>query len=169
MMSGLTADDLLTDSYQARHRNKLLAESFYLTGDIEKYGTGFIRIRKWLKEYPELHYQFTDLKDFIRVTLSLSPTISIDKDLEKDLEKDLDKVVDKVVEKVVGKVVGNLNSTQQKIVLLMRNDPFITANAISKQIEISHRKVQANIAKLKQKGIIHRLGSDKGGHWEVNN
>jgi len=37
LMSGLTVDDLLTDSYQARHRNKLLAESFYLTGDIVKY------------------------------------------------------------------------------------------------------------------------------------
>ena len=78
-------------------------------------------------------------------------------------------VLEKDVEKVVEKVVDKLNNTQQKIVLLMKKEPFITATDISKQIEISHRKVQTNIAKLKQKGIISRLGSDKGGHWEVNN
>ena len=37
---------LYTDFYRAAHRNKLLAEAFYLTGEVEKYGTGFIRIRK---------------------------------------------------------------------------------------------------------------------------
>jgi len=35
-------------------RNKLLAEAFYLTGDIEKYGTGFVRIRKMLQDYKNL-------------------------------------------------------------------------------------------------------------------
>lgn len=39
-------DALKTDNYQAYTRNKLIAEAFYLTADIEKYGTGFTRIRK---------------------------------------------------------------------------------------------------------------------------
>jgi predicted HTH transcriptional regulator len=39
----LTIDDLKTDTYQANARNKLLAEAFYLTGDIEKYSSGFRR------------------------------------------------------------------------------------------------------------------------------
>jgi hypothetical protein len=32
--------------------NKLVAEAFCLTGSIEKYGSGFIRIRKALEDYP---------------------------------------------------------------------------------------------------------------------
>jgi ATP-dependent DNA helicase RecG len=34
-------------------KRRLLAEAFYLTGDIEKYGTGFICLHNWLKDYPE--------------------------------------------------------------------------------------------------------------------
>jgi len=39
-----TIQDLERNDYISSLRNKLLAEAFYLTGDIEKYGTGFIRI-----------------------------------------------------------------------------------------------------------------------------
>ncbi|MCK5914023.1 MAG: putative DNA binding domain-containing protein, partial [Desulfuromusa sp.] len=39
----LKIESLYTDFYRASHRNKLLAEAFYLTGEVEKYGTGFIR------------------------------------------------------------------------------------------------------------------------------
>jgi len=37
--------DMSITTYQAYARNKLIAEAFYLTGDIEKYGSGFRRIR----------------------------------------------------------------------------------------------------------------------------
>ena len=41
----LTIEDLKSDKYPAYARNKMIAEAFYLTGDIEKYGSGFMRIR----------------------------------------------------------------------------------------------------------------------------
>jgi predicted HTH transcriptional regulator len=46
-------EQLKTDTYQSRTRNKLIAEAFYLTGDIEKYGSGFIRVREAIKDYPK--------------------------------------------------------------------------------------------------------------------
>ena len=45
LYGNITEEELKTDSYQASTRNKQIAESFYLTNDIEKYGSGFIRIR----------------------------------------------------------------------------------------------------------------------------
>ncbi len=48
----ITIEDLKRDDYQASARNKLIVEAFYLIGDIEKYGTGFIHISKWMDEYP---------------------------------------------------------------------------------------------------------------------
>jgi ATP-dependent DNA helicase RecG len=69
LVSGLTVADLQTDNYLPRHRNKLLAEAFYLTGDIEKYGTGFVRLHNWLKDYPELKYKFSDLNNFFLMEL----------------------------------------------------------------------------------------------------
>ena len=36
LYGNLTGDELKKDNYQANARNKLIAEAFYLTGDIEK-------------------------------------------------------------------------------------------------------------------------------------
>ncbi|MBN4068505.1 putative DNA binding domain-containing protein, partial [Desulfotalea psychrophila] len=54
LYGNLSLEDLEHDDYVSSLRNKLLAEVFYLTGDIERYGTGFIRIRDFLKDYPEI-------------------------------------------------------------------------------------------------------------------
>ena len=48
----LTVEDLHRDDYHSQLRNKLVAEAFYLTGDIEKYGSGFVRMRGYLKDAP---------------------------------------------------------------------------------------------------------------------
>ncbi|MBU3928899.1 MAG: putative DNA binding domain-containing protein, partial [Bacteroidetes bacterium] len=46
----LSLDDLKKDNYQSNLRNILVAEAFYLTRRIEKYGSGLIRIRKELEK-----------------------------------------------------------------------------------------------------------------------
>jgi ATP-dependent DNA helicase RecG len=51
------------------HRNKLLTEAFYLTGDIEKYGTGFRRVNNWFIEYPELIYDLKELSGFMQLVV----------------------------------------------------------------------------------------------------
>ena len=77
LLNGLLIEDLETDNYQAKHRNKLLTEIFYLTGDIEKYGTGYIRLRNWLKEYPNLRYHVIDFGDFFRIELIESKNVQV--------------------------------------------------------------------------------------------
>jgi len=49
----------------------------------------------------------------------------------------------------------------------MSENQNITAADLEKEIGISHRKIQENIAKLKEKGVLKRIGPAKGGHWEV--
>ncbi|MCD6179130.1 MAG: winged helix-turn-helix transcriptional regulator [Bacteroidales bacterium] len=69
LLGGLTIEKILSGNYVPKHRNKLIVESFYLTGDIEKYGTGFRRVKEWFKDYPELKYKILDLKDFIQIKI----------------------------------------------------------------------------------------------------
>jgi len=45
--------------------------------------------------------------------------------------------------------------------------PEITIPELSAIVKISERKMKENIAKLKAKGLIERIGPDKGGHWRV--
>jgi len=48
-------------------------------------------------------------------------------------------------------------------------DQYITANELAAIVKISKRKIEQNISKLKQKGIIQRIGSAKGGYWQIIN
>ena len=57
--------------------------------------------------------------------------------------------------------------SSQKIIGYMKNEPQITIEQLAQRLEISDRAVKKNIAQLKQKGIIKRIGPDKGGHWKV--
>jgi ATP-dependent DNA helicase RecG len=53
----------MSDKYQSRTRNKLIAEAFYLTGDIEKYGSGYQRIREEIARYPTMKLNFQEIGD----------------------------------------------------------------------------------------------------------
>ncbi len=70
LFGNLTIEDLQRDDYVSSIRNKLLAESFYLIGEIEKYGTGFVRIRHWLKDYPNVSFALDETGDHFRVVLT---------------------------------------------------------------------------------------------------
>jgi ATP-dependent DNA helicase RecG len=44
---------------------------------------------------------------------------------------------------------------------------YITAQQLSDILGISLRKTKENLSKLKERGIIRRVGPDKGGYWEI--
>lgn len=48
-------------------------------------------------------------------------------------------------------------------------DAQLSAAKLSKQIGVASRNVEANIKKLKERGILIRHGSPKSGYWEVKN
>jgi len=155
LYGGITIDQLKTDRYQSQTRNKLIAEAFYLTKDIEKYGSGFIRIRKELKEYPTMTFDCREMGEGFLV------------EVKYDKQKISTKTEPEVVEKVVEKVVDSLSLNQRKILTLLMTNPEFSARKIADIVGISHRKTQENIKKLKDLGILKRIGPAKGGRWEV--
>ena len=70
LFGNLTIEDLERDDYVSSIRNKLLAESLYVIGEIEKYGTGFVRIRQWLRNYSDVFYALDETGDHFRVVLT---------------------------------------------------------------------------------------------------
>lgn len=71
-------------------------------------------------------------------------------------------------EKRVGERVGmKLTANQQRIIDAIRAAPSTSAREFSTKVGISARKIEQNIAKLKQKGVLRRVGPARGGHWEV--
>ena len=51
----------------------------------------------------------------------------------------------------------------------MKENKFVTQSELSDIVKINEKNVRNNIVKLKDKGLIKRVGSAKGGYWEVKN
>jgi len=140
------------DDYQASARNKLIVEAFYLTGDIEKYGTGYRRIREALKNYPTMKFDFKEIQGGFLAELSYQK--------QRLTENAVDNVVDNVVENVV--------ENEQKTLALLKENNTLSAKEIANKLKITERTIQRYIKKLQEKKLIKRIGPAKGGHWEIN-
>jgi ATP-dependent DNA helicase RecG len=55
----------------------------------------------------------------------------------------------------------------EKILFLLKMNPHITQKELVKETGLSRRGIENNIRILKSKGIIARIGPDKGGYWDV--
>jgi Fic family protein len=58
--------------------------------------------------------------------------------------------------------------TSDKIIALLRENTRHSARTLADVIGISAKGVEKQLAKLKASGKITRVGSAKGGHWQVN-
>lgn len=58
-------------------------------------------------------------------------------------------------------------TTQERIVSLLRNDPGLTRKVIAEKIGITPDGVKYHLGKLKKAGKIKRIGSTKKGQWKI--
>jgi ATP-dependent DNA helicase RecG len=144
-------------------RNPLIAETMYKSRDIEKWASGLKRIHE---ECVAAH---------VRVEFQQIPMGSVivfhrpkweegeglieggqkrwpEKDTVKDTVKDTLKL---------------LSETEKKVVGIIQQNPKATAQKIADEMGINLRNSKKYLAKLKDKGLIRRVGSDKSGHWEI--
>jgi ATP-dependent DNA helicase RecG len=73
----------------------------------------------------------------------------------------------KVGKSWVKKLGEKLGENENRIVEIVVTNKFVTIPELSKMLKISTTAVENNIAKLKAKKILKRIGPDKGGYWEV--
>ncbi len=183
----LTIEDLKTDKYQANARNKMIAEAFYLTGDIEKYGSGFRRIRKELDKYPTMKLRCEEVPNgflaTVRYTQQKTSFKNVGKDVGKDFTKDVGKDVGKDFIKDVGKDVGKdfikdvgkdvgkdfIKDVGKEIILLLEQNPQMTFPELTKELNVTKRTIERHINKLKKENKITREGGRKEGKWLVMN
>ena len=137
----LTIEQLRTDSYQSRTRNKLIAEAFYLTRDIEKYGSGYVRVREAILEYPSMKFDYEESGDGYLVTLSYQE--------QKTTQKTTQKI------------------TRDQVLALLRGTPEMTREALASEIGVSSDAIKQHLSKLKVEGLIERKGGRKTGYWVV--
>lgn len=77
------------------------------------------------------------------------------------INSSLEKITQKTTQKI------KLNNNQLKIIDLIKENPKITRNELSKKLNITSDGVKYNLKKLVDNKIIERIGPDNGGYWEI--
>lgn len=61
----------------------------------------------------------------------------------------------------------DVNQTQQKILDMIQENPKITQNAMAEKLNITSSAVKKSMKEIVNVGILVRIGTNKGGYWEV--
>ena len=149
---GWTLQHLL-GKHPSRPANPLLANAFFRAGYIESWGRGIEKIARECREHDIEPPAYDFGMSGLMLTFRTNPVHAAD-------------LGEKVGEKV-GENTGDMTESQRRILALLQQNKRLSARALAEQIGMSSRKVEENIAKLKMLGYLRRIGSAKGGHWEV--
>ena len=151
---GYRPQDFIKGKERSMPRNPLIAETLYKSREIEKWGSGLKRIYDECKA-SKVRVDFEVLKSGFLV-IFYRPGEKVTKGL-----------VEGLVERLGERLGEKLGVNESKIITLLIGDKFITITDIAKRLRISTTAVEKNLAKLKEKDLLRRIGPDKGGHWEV--
>jgi ATP-dependent DNA helicase RecG len=124
--------------------NPDIATAFFRAGLIEAWGRGTLKIVRECKDagLPAPFFTY-DLSGF---------RIEFKKGVRKGSEKSSEKGSEK---------------SSEKIMEMIRSNGSVTISELANQIGISTRAVEKQLATLKAENRVRRVGSFKGGYWEV--
>ena len=82
-------------------------------------------------------------------------------------EQDLYRIEIPYIPTLQGSTFDTTQKSTQKILDLIRENPYVTTQEMADSIGIIRRTIAKHIKSLQEKGIIKRIGPDKGGYWKV--
>lgn len=130
---------------RSHSRNPLIFGLFARMHLVEQIGSGIIRMKDITKESNLPEPQFNTEGMFSIVFYR--PTEIVEKTVEKTVEETVEEI----------------------IVTLIHDKPQITINELMIATNLSKRRVEYQLSKLKNTHIIKRIGSRKRGYWLSNN
>lgn len=158
LAGGLTEEDIRNGkTYQ---RNPYMATFATNALHYRGIGSGIVRI---LAEYPEIEI-INDVngKEFKVIVWRKENQISTQK-TDNSTQMSTQKT-DNSTQMSTQKTSG---STQEQILNILREYPQTSRKELAKIIGITEDGIKKQLANLKKAGMIERIGTDNGGHWEV--
>jgi len=128
---------------------------------IEKVGTGYKRILDYFKA------ENLKLPKFETQSGGTLITIFAAFEVGGVTEKEIEKKSKETTTEAVKSREKTTEKTTEKILKLIIDNPKISQDNIAKTIGITADGVFWNIKKLKDKGLLERIGADKGGYWKI--
>lgn len=141
----LEPEDYIFKNEPSIPRNPLIADALYRTKDVEMWGSGLKRIFDECKEN-KVKVEFRKMKDGFKVIFRR----------REDFAATTPKTTFKTTPK-----------TDAAILELVANNPKITKEELASRLNITKDGVKYHIKKLREAGMLRRVGPSKGGHWEI--
>lgn len=148
-----TAESLLR-KHASKPYNPNIANVFYLAGFIESWGRGIEKICDACKEDELPAPEFT-----------INPS-----DIMVKFTAPSDRIVHgptKVIDGVTDRVTDRVTDAEKRILEALLMDPGYSYADLSEYLSLSRKTVAEHIKKLKEKGMIKRIGNNKKGYWKV--
>lgn len=156
-------------------RNPVLADVFTQLDYMEKRGSGLKKICEFTSQLDG--YTEQDKPDFLSEANFFYTTLrnvnyGVNVTESNDVDTDVNMIRREVTEGLQrgDREVTDIDiaaSTPEKIVELISRDKDITTTHIASILNISRKNIAKHIKRLQEEGIIHRVGPDFGGHWEI--
>ena len=155
------------------YRNPLVASAMKTLGYVNMFNRGVGQVQTDLKKNGNQPAEFnvnliTAFKVDVKVSQSYSNETGgkvggdiVENVVGKDLN-DVEKPSD-----VVDNVVEDKKNVVENILASISKNSTISTKELAAMCSLSERQVQRIMTKLKEQGVIRRIGPDKGGRWEI--
>ncbi|HHT9137274.1 MAG TPA: ATP-binding protein [Candidatus Wunengus sp. YC60] len=154
-------------------RNERIADLFFRMDKVERAGTGIRRMKEAMAA-TGLPSPLISQTGFYTITFKRPVEMVAERGVES-WEKKLggklgDRLGEKGAEDATQKTTQiTTQKTTQKIIEAIAKKSDITQKELASVIGITEDGVKYHIIRLRKKGLIKRIGPDKGGHWEIVN
>lgn len=145
----------VSEEHLSSPRNHLIANVFYRAGFIESWGRG---ISKVCNAFIQANLPVPTFENFWNGTLV------------KISRNSVDRLNDQVNDQVK---LSQLAENERKVFCFIKDfdqvNDQLTTSYIARHLNLSYSTIQRVLRVLKQRNMIHRVGSDKTGFWQVKN
>lgn len=155
MPDGTKIQERDIDNIPSTRRNPILADIFGRLGYMERQGSGLNKIREAYEN--AANYQMGMEPEFYSDRVAFMVTL-------KNLNYQNKALNCEALNRALNRA---LNENEEKVVLLIQDNPQITQVEIKEQLQMARSHVQKIMKSLIEKNIIERVGSKKTGYWEV--
>lgn len=149
-------------------KNPPISKIFREIGLTDELGSGMRNTYKYTKIYSGAEPQFVEGNIFrITVPLTEIATATVGPDNFRSADG-INDGIENGIENGIKNKIGNLTKVEKSILNEIQKNPNIAGSEISKQLGVSSRTVARATKKLKDIGIVNRIGSPRNGYWNVN-
>ena len=161
------------ESRQSDARNKVIAPVFRKLGIIDQWGNGLKLVAEELKDYPEIQFRWREVglsfqvqfvKKFVEASVNTAQTCLSDPLASYSKSKETDPSFNEPRLSFSPHVP---TAPEKHILNEIVINPSVTVPELAASAGLSQRSCERLVANLKSSGILVRVGSARGGHWQI--